>query len=170
MLLRPLTRVIQIGGKPKLELLAELKAHGVQLNEAGEALFAHSGFSTSPMASEVQIVEIAVGDLGFKEGATTEQIVERALQQDWGLCPLELGPFWRLQYLNQLEGCVEPPETKHRAPAGSVTVLSPAVSADDQVPKGFYLRRINGVDWLRGYWALADHLWGLEDRVVLVKR
>ena len=38
-----------------------------------------------------------------------------------------------------------------------------------ETPRGFYLRRIDGVLWLRGYRADAAHLWSPEDVFVFVR-
>ena len=40
----------------------------------------------------------------------------------------------------------------------------PPLDDTDETPKGFYLRRIDGVPWLRGYWSWPGHLWSPEDR------
>ena len=49
-------------------------------------------------------VELTVSDLGFPDGATTAQDFKKASQLGLELCPLELGPYLRLEYLDQPEG------------------------------------------------------------------
>lgn len=160
------TRSIRIGGKTKAELLEALREHGVELNEAGKELFARDEFVTSATPSLVETVELSVANLGFADGATSDALIARAASLDLSPCPLELGPYLRLDYLDQPEGHLGQPPTQHRAPPGSVTVVSRPIHADDTVPKGFYVRRINGVLWLRGYRADAEHVWDPEDRLV----
>jgi hypothetical protein len=85
------------------------------------------------------------------------------------LCPLELGPHPRLQFLDQPEGHLGHPSSKHRAPHGSITVASRPLTEDYETPKGFYLRRIDGVLWLRGYCSAPDDIWNPEDRLVFCR-
>ena len=105
---------------------------------------------------ESQVIEIAtvsVAELGFGEGATYGQLIARALESGLAECPLELGPHLRLQFLDQPEGAAGLPATHGRAPPGAITVASSPLDERDETPKGFYLRRIDGVLWLRGYWS-----------------
>ena len=159
-------RAVRIGGIDKGELLARLYQEGVELNAAGLALFAHSGFTTSMTSSIIETVEITVGDLGFDLGATIDRVVERAGQLRLSPCPIELGPHLRLQYADQPEGHIGHAPSQHRAPPGSVTIVSRQIADDHNVPKGFYLRRINGALCLRGYRAEPSHVWSAGDHLV----
>jgi len=159
-------RAVRIGGLGKRELLAEIQKGGIELNEAGLALITHNKFTTSEFTATLETVEITVANLGFAQGATIAEILEAAVQCGLSLCPLELGPHLRLQYLDQPEGHIGQPISQHRAPPGSITIASYQISEDDDIPKGFYLRRIDGVLWLRGYRSGPDHIWSLEDHFV----
>jgi hypothetical protein len=159
-------RTIRVGGMTKRELLTQLDDAKVRLNESAHVLFAHDGFTTSPAVAHVETAELSVGDLGYAGGATIAQIYDRAAANGLTLCPLELAPHFRLQYLDQPEGCVGHPPSRHRAPPGSLTVASRAPAGDDDTPKGFYLRRIEGDLWLRGYCSGPDHVWSAGDRFV----
>ena len=161
-----ITRIVRVGGMSKPELLAEFEARGIELNEAARTLFAHDSFTTSDVASLARTVEVSVADLGCIRGATMAQIQERAAELGLSLCPLELGPHLRLQLLDQPEGYIGFSPSRHRAPPGAITVASMQLSDDDGIPNGFYLRRINRVLWLRGYWSGPDHIWSPEDRLV----
>lgn len=159
-------RAVNVGGLGKHELLEQLRRAGVELNEAGRVLFAHDGFTTHDQASRLTTIELSVANLGCSTGANMAHIHERAARLGLSLCPLELGPHLRLQYLDQAEGATGQPPSRHRAPPGSLTVASPALAPDDETPKGFYLRRMEGVLWLRGYRSGPEHLWSPEDRLV----
>jgi hypothetical protein len=159
-------RAVRIGGMGRLELLAEIQRKGVEVNQAGLDLFADSRFTTSAVGSVVDIVEVTVAGLGFSQGATIDKIRERAMQLGMSPCPLELGPHLRLQHPDQPEGHLGYPPSQHRAPPGSLTIVSPPLAADEDIPKGFYLRRIDGVLWLRGYRSGPDHVWSAEDHLV----
>ena len=93
-------------------------------------------------------------------------ICAAARQHGLAVCPLELGPHLRLALLDQEEGALGRAQTEHRAPPGSLTVVSHPLSDDDETPKGFYLRRIEGELWLRGYRSWAGHIWQPEDVLV----
>jgi hypothetical protein len=153
----------------KHELLAALLAKGIELNKAGEALFADDRFTTREESSILETVEIPVAALGLSEGGTVAQIRGRAGELGLSVCPLELGPHLRLQLLDQPEGYLGHPPTLHRAPPGSMTVASPELSEDSDIPKGFYLRRIKGVLWLRGYWSEPENIWSPEDHFVFAR-
>ena len=102
----------------------------------------------------------------FGVGGTYDQLTARALASGFVECPLEVGPYLRLQFLDQAEGSVGFPATKHRAPPGSITVASVPLDDRDETPKGFYLRRIDGVLWLRGYWSHPDNAWRPDDVLI----
>ncbi len=161
-------RPVRIGGMDRLELLAELQKNGIELNPAGLELFANDKFITSQATAILETVEITVDALGFPQGTTMDKICERAARLGMSLCPLELGPHFRLQYRDQPEGQLGHPPTQGRAPPGSLTIASPPISEDDDIPKGFYLRRMDGVLWLRGYRSGPEHIWSPEDRFVFV--
>jgi hypothetical protein len=164
-----IVRTVRVGGKSKPELLAELQRNGIQLNDYARNLFAHNGFTTSPVASTIATVELAVRNLGYSQGATMVQLHERAADLGLRLCPLELGPYLRLLLLDQPEGHLGHPPSRHQAPPGSITVASRQLSDDHDTPKGFYLRRIDGVLWLRGYRSAPDDIWSPEDRLVFCR-
>lgn len=159
-------RKVRIGGIGKLELQSKLQLAGVQLNEAARVLFADARFTTSATDFLVDVVELSVASLGLGSGGMFDHIVERAAAVGLRLCPLELGPYLRLQYANQPEGCIGYPASQHRAPPGSITVASAPLADDEETPKGFYLRRIEGVLWLRAYRSWSGHVWSPEDAFV----
>jgi hypothetical protein len=137
-------RTVTIGGLTKTELLEQLHNQAVSLNESADRLFASERFTTAHTRYSVTTVELTVCDLGFPHGATTAEMYTRATTLGLGLCPLELAPHLRLQYLDQPEGYWGQPVRQHQAPSGSITIASEALTHDDEVPKGFYLRRIKG--------------------------
>ena len=161
-----MVRSVRIGGLSRLQLLAELQRNKIELNKAGLELFANDRFTPSEGSSTLETIEITVANLGFPQGTTIDRIYERAVQLGMSLCPLELGPHLRLQHRDQPEGHVGHPPSQHRAPPGSLTIASRHISEDDDVPKGFYLRRIDGVLWLRGYRSGPEHIWNQEDHFV----
>ena len=157
---------VHIGGMDKRELIQALRQQSVQLNQAAEVLFDDPRFTPLPQSKVIEIALVSVSALGFGEGATYQQLTERALKSGLVECPLELGPHLRLQFPDQPEGSAGRPATQHRAPPGSITIASSPIDDCDDTPKGFYLRRIDGVLWLRGYWSWPGHIWSPEDVLV----
>lgn len=162
-------RRVRIGGVDKTRLLAMLRDAGVRLNEAAERLIADRRFTTRARSAIVEPIRITVGALGFEQGALFDEIARRAASHGLALCPPELGPHLRLQHLDQAEGRVGADARRHRAPPGSLTIASAPLGEDADEPRGLYLRRIEGVPWLRGYFASPDHLWSPEDAFVFVR-
>nr|WP_188634367.1 helicase [Lentibacillus kapialis] len=162
-------RTVVVGGLTKSQLFQKMQQHSIMMNELGKKLFADDRFTTTDKTYSLKTVELTVRDLGLPEGATTSQLFTRAMQLDLALCPLELGPYLRLEYRDQPEGYLEKPARKYQAPYGSITIASGTLTDDVEFPKGFYLRRINDVLWLRGYVADDKYVWGPDDHFVFIK-
>src|SRR3569623_1532419 len=115
-----IARRVRTGGLSKAELLEQLCHNGVEINEAGRALFASDRFATSGLCTDLNTVELSVRNLGFPQGATISEIYAGAVHLGLHVCPVELGPHLRLQWLDQPEGFVGHPAWQHRAPPGSI--------------------------------------------------
>ena len=161
-----ITRTVEVGGLTKSQLIQKLQQYSILMNEYGEKLFTDDKFTTSNKKYSLQTVELTVGDLGFPDGANTDRIFKRAEDLGLKLCPLELGPHLRMEYLDQTEGYSGDYLQQQQAPSGSITIASEILAEDDNFPKGFYLRRINGVLWLRGYCADHLHVWNPNDHFI----
>lgn len=159
-------RYVELGGLTKGELIQKLQQNSIMMNEYGDKLLSDDRFTTSETIYTLKTVELTIRDLGFPEGATLPRIFKRSSELGLELCPLELAPYLRLEYLDQPEGNLEKQSRQHQAPTGSITIASEIVSKDDEFPKGFYLRNINGVLWLRGYIADDQHVWSPNDRFI----
>ncbi|MFC0561955.1 helicase [Halalkalibacter alkalisediminis] len=165
-----ITRTVELGGLTKQQLIQRLQEYSILLNEYGERLLTDEKFMTSETKYSLQTIELIVAYLGFPEGATTPQIYKKASELGLELCPLELGPYLRLEYLDQPDSGTS--LQQHQAPTGSITIATEILTGDDNFPKGFYLRRINDELWLRGYIADDLHIWNPNDHFVfcLTKR
>lgn len=161
-----ITRTVEVGGFTKSQLMQKLQQQSILMNESAESLFADHKFTTSDTKYILQTVELTVRDLGFPDGATMGEIFKRATELGLELSPLELGPHLRLAYLDQPEGYLGNSSKQHQAPSGSITIASEILTEDHDFPKGFYLRRINGELWLRGYRADHLHVWNPDDHFI----
>lgn len=158
-------RKVKYGGLSKEDLLKRLIAENIHLNEYAVALWKSDAFVVSPREEIAEIVELSVHDLEFTDGATFEEIFCRIKQLGLYLCPLEIGPYLRLSYMDQEE---EVETGKNKAPKGSITIFSKLEKTqDEEFPKGFYIRKIDGKLWLRGYICPIDYIWAPEARIAL---
>jgi hypothetical protein len=148
-------RNLQIGGMSKAELLSSVRAAGVQVNAYAQVLFDDPLFTTSETSRWVVVTDVTVAELGFAEGAISAEIFARARSSGLALCPLELAPHYRVQFLDQPEGPY-------------LTAASAKTKDDDAYPNGFYLRRYDGALWLRGYRATSDYVWVPESRFLFL--
>ena len=162
-------RHITLGGLDKSALLERLEAQGVQINEIGRSLFQDRRFTTEPMPGTVEVVFVTVADLGLTHGGVYAQVAERARARGLCLCPLELAAHLRLQWLNQPSAPVEASAVRHRAPPGGVTVMTEAPPDDEDLPWGFYLRRLGDTLWLRGYRSWSGHLKAADECLVFMR-
>jgi len=108
---------IRIGGKSEEELLAILEIGAFAFSEDVEAMMKSDDFKRSlrvpnlkesdcmkwrlKSREEVKLLRLSVRDLGFLSGATFDKIYARADELGLELCPAEVGPQWRLGYINQ---------------------------------------------------------------------
>ena len=160
------TRTVNRGGRNGAELFDDLSRAGIRLNESAIELLQSAAFTTSDVRTALVTVEFTVNGLGFPYGATFPEIIRNAIDLDLSLCPIDVGPHFRLQYLDQPEGFLGQPITQHRAPPGSITIASEPHVEDGDFPRGFYLRRIEGALWLRGYQSDGLHCWAPDDHLL----
>jgi hypothetical protein len=145
---------LQIGGQSKSQLLLSLSAHGIELNNYAQILFDDPNFTTSVTRRVVDVTDVNVAELGLA-ASTSNAIFAKARSEGLELCPLELAPHFRVQFLNQAAGPY-------------LTVASAKTREDEAYPNGFYLRQLDGRLWLRGYRATSDYLWEPTSRFLFV--
>ncbi|MCB1997261.1 MAG: hypothetical protein KDG57_15540 [Rhodoferax sp.] len=158
--------VVHVGRETPAALRAMLAQAGVRLNPLAEQLFGDTRFEVPAQSRPFAVAAVHVGALVHAEDATFETIARSAARQGLQPCPLALAPWLRLQWLNQPEAPAGAPSARHRAPPGAVTVASEPPPDAPDLPWGFYLRRIDGVPWLRGYRCWSGHVWAPEDVLV----
>ncbi|MFE4469392.1 hypothetical protein ACFRFH_11300 [Leifsonia sp. NPDC056824] len=153
---------LSVGGATRTELRAALQSHGVLLNAHAETLLDHEAFDVREPV-ELTIVERSVGELGLGDGGTLPEVYAAAQQQGLSLCPPDTGPYLRLAMRSQ-PNAPDSVLSAGRSPTGSIKVAAAPLSADVEFPKGFYLRVVDGVPWLRGYRCDDEYRYSAEDR------
>ncbi|TSC73576.1 MAG: hypothetical protein G01um101444_507 [Parcubacteria group bacterium Gr01-1014_44] len=90
-----------IGGQTSKELQKELKEKKINLTNYSTDTLNSKEFTTLKNPEQIDLVCLKVRDLGFKNGATTDEIYSKAKKLGLELCPAEVGPHLRIQYLDQ---------------------------------------------------------------------
>lgn len=162
-LVDPIT--LSVSTMPRRRLLESLRQARIQLNDSAVTLLDDPVFD-HPDPEPVTVVERSVADLGLTSGAVLLRIFEAAQERGLRLCPATTGPYLRLALPSQ-PTAPDSVMSNGKAPSGSLTVATPVLRADEDYPKGFYLRVISGQPWLRGYrCGSSEHLWDPDDRFV----
>lgn len=147
---------ISIGGLTKEQLIHQLTDAGVQFNKYATLLFEHPSFFISANTEQVSLIKVKSSELGISAPCSFQEIINRASNSGLKLCPLYLGAFLRLEYLDQPEGPY-------------LTVASVKPEKDEDHPSGFYLRNFDNSLWLRGYQATNDYQWPIESEFIFLK-
>jgi len=81
-----------------------IKQAGMKIGEWGNDILDQPAFTVASEKIEVELINVSVAELGFKNGATYKDICARAKELGLDLCPAEVGPQLRLQYKDQPKG------------------------------------------------------------------
>lgn len=155
---------VWVGGLSRRELMSRLSSRGILTNPHAETLLERVDFDDRA-SRPVMVTERTVAELGLLSGARLSQIFEVAQQQGLLLCPVDTGPYLRMA-LKEQEASRDSVMSSGQAPDGGLTVAAEALSKDDEYPKGFYLRVVDGQAWLRGYRCDDEHTWSPDDRFI----
>lgn len=153
---------VAVGGMPRDELAERLRVEAVSLNAHAETLLASPAFDER--AGEVmRVVDRTVAELGLPEGGTLRDVCDAAGGVGLELCPADAAPYLRLAWMSQANS-TDSVLSVGRSPQGAVKVASAPLSDDAEYPKGFYLRVVDGVRWLRGYRCDDEYRFAADDR------
>ncbi|MBU3934678.1 hypothetical protein KKC00_01805 [Patescibacteria group bacterium] len=134
-----------------------LKDNGFSIGDYANDILDKPAFTVATEEIELDLVVISVAELGFKNGATREQIYARAKELGLDICPAEVGPQLRLQYKDQ--------------PNNEWLVIAMEPIADSDGGLGlFNVRRHDSALWLCGYYGYPDYVWYSARRFVFSRR
>ena len=138
-------RTVKLGIHQSVQAFREsLEEQGVRISRwAGEIL------RKTPVASEeseVQLARVTVAELGFPEGATYEQICDRAKERGLQLCPAEVGPALREQYQDQPEG-------------EWLAIAMESIADSDGDLRVFAVYHVGDARWLITFWSSPEDSW-----------
>jgi hypothetical protein len=162
-------RIVRVGGLSRADLRSALAAAGVRLNQSAETLLDDPLFD-GVEAGNVQTLAIVVhtvGQLGLADGTTLPLILAAARERRLTVCPPFTGPYLRLAVPDQ-PSAPDSVMSSGRPPSGAVHVASERLRDEDDYPRGFYLRVVDGTSWLRGYRCSDDAPWSSGDLFAFV--
>ena len=135
-----------------------LTADGYFIGNWSEDILGKPAFKVSKTEQEVELIEVSVRELGFKENTCYEDIRKRASEFGLDLCPAEVGPQLRLQYKDQSKGI-------------EVVVAMNAITSSDGDPRTFSVSRNNvGDQYLDAIYSYDDIIWSIDDLFVFMRR
>lgn len=76
----------------------------MRISDYASDILAKPQFTVASETTELDLVMVSVGELGFKNGAKLSDIYARAKEKGLQLCPAEVGPKLRLEYTDQPMG------------------------------------------------------------------
>ena len=147
-------KTIKLGTHKNADALRKaLKKADFRISDWGNDILGKPAFTVASAEEEIQLVNLSVADLGFKEGATYKNICAKAKELGLELCPNEVGPQLRLQYKDQPKGeylriAMEPITDSD----GSLNIFNVEHDGDDL--------------WLHGRIGDSDHFWDAYYRCV----
>ena len=133
---------LEIGGKTKEELVQELK----NKNQWALDMISSPDFTPLEGPEQITTIRLRVRDLGFPNGATTDQIYAKAEEFGLELCPAEVGPHQRLKDQEQ--------------PLGDwYRIAMKQILDRNGFPGVFGLEHCDDGLWLYDYWTGPDSEW-----------
>jgi len=153
---REFFKEIFIGGVRKEQLINELIEAGIRFNKYADILFDHPSFSPGDKAEKVQLIKVKLSDLHLGNPCPFQEIISKGINLGLRLCPLYLGAFLRLKYLDQPQGPY-------------LTIVSAKPENDENYPNGFYIRNFENALWLRGYRTTGNCEWPINNEFIFLK-
>jgi hypothetical protein len=139
------------------EFRGALKNAGFRIGDWGNDILGKPAFKVSPKETSIELVQVTVAELGFKDGATRKDIYERAISLGLELCPNEVGPQLRLQYKDQPKG------------EWLLIAMEPITDLNGDL-KVFYVGHADAGLWLDGHFGNPDNVWHGSRRWVFARR
>ena len=134
-----------------------IKQATMKIGNWGNDILGKPAFTASSVETEVDLVNVSVAELGFKDGATRKEIYEQAIKLGLELCPAEVGLQLRLQYKDQPKG------------EWLLIAMEPITDSDGDLSV-FYVERDGNELWLYGCSGHPDSFWDGHNRFVFVRR
>lgn len=150
-------KTITIGNISRDKFIPTLKEHGMNVSDWSADMMKQDAFTVVDKEEQINLVNISVADLGFDQATRYDAICQRAKERGLELCPPEVGPQLRLQYLDQ--------------PFGEwIRVAMEAIRGSDVDLDVFVVGHDDDGLWLHSRYGNPDDLWDPDDRFVFRAR
>lgn len=143
---------IEVGGKSKDELLAELKAGGHYVSDYAKDIMSKPAWK-SGKKEQVKFARATISDLGFTKNPTTREVWARIIELGHSLCEPGDGPAIRLALKDQPRG-------------DYFWCAMEQITDSGGSPDVFCVLRDDDESGLRTYWTSPGHGWNLDDEIV----
>ena len=153
---------INYGGLDLVHLYQELKENNIYLNDYARRVLDNPRLILSPEKSSAACVIVSLAELGLTKGASLSDIFSSAYAYGLTSCTLEMALYFRISYHRLVDSSGL--KSQGKAPAEAITIASIPLESSDDFPKGLYIRRIDGIDWLRGYTCDNRYHFAPEDK------
>jgi hypothetical protein len=101
----PVWKRVTLGSYKGINALRKaLDAARVRVGDSADEILGRPAFHFSPIRTDVDLVVLRVSELGFQDATSLGDIYRRAGELGLELCPAEVAPLLRLQYVNQPMG------------------------------------------------------------------
>jgi hypothetical protein len=134
-----------------------LKQSRNKIGDGASDILGRPAFTVAPEEAEMDLVVVSVAELGFGAGADREYVFSRAQELGLELCPAEVGPQLRLQYLDQPEG-------------DELLIGMKPIRDSYGEYKVFELEQCQNWRWLCGFQGYPDLVWNADSSWVFVRR
>lgn len=142
---------LELSTKTPEQYTKELTAKGNQIGTYAQQILNKVEALKSP--EQIKLVSFSVEQLGFPNGATLQEIYDKARSMGLELCPPQVGPELRLSYTDQ-------PNSEY------LVIAMEAITDADGDPRLFYVYRNDSGPWLDSDDGRMDSRWGASDRFV----
>lgn len=152
----PVWKTVKLGlHKSPDDYRAAIKSAKQKIGSWGDDILGR--ITCSQEETDVDLVVLSVGDLGFKDGARYADICAKAVELGLELCPAEVGPALRLQYDDQ--------------PRGEWVLIAMEAITDRYGYRSiFNVAHGGGELWLSGHGGCPGCFWSAEYRFAFVRR
>jgi len=147
---------IGTGLKTPDEFQSALKYMGMKIGAWGKDLLGRPSFSVSEEETELDLVNVSVGELGFFNNTSLLDIFQKVLDFGLQLCPAEVGPQLRLQHTNQ-------PKRQWL-----MIGMEPIIGSDGN-PYIFFVAEGHDEHWLHAHHGEFGRLWDANKRFIFVR-
>ena len=150
-------KTITIGNISRDKFIPALKERNMNVSDWSADMMKQDAFTVVKQEEQIDLVVMSVRDLGFDRATRYDAICQRAKERGLELCPPEVGPQLRLQYLDQ--------------PLGEwIVIAMEAIRDSGGDLRVFRVEHSDDGLWLYSYYGGPDDCWDPDDRFVFRAR